>query len=60
MQTERNAKGKAERLSLSLPRCRLSYVKIVQGESNEKEKTLFLFIAEPPPVLCKDSARREQ
>ena len=34
----------------------LSYAKIVQGECN---KNLFL-IAEPKPILCKDSARRTQ
>ncbi|MCI7050964.1 MAG: hypothetical protein MR971_05345, partial [Bacteroidales bacterium] len=46
----------------SLPSRSLSYAKIVQGESKEKEKPQdFLFFAEPPPILAKQSrARREQ
>ena len=36
------------------------YAKIVQGERNAKEKAFFLCIAEPQPILSKDSARRVQ
>ena len=36
--------------------------KIVQGESRTKRKTsgFSFFYAEPQPIFCKDSARREQ
>ena len=34
---------------LKLPKCRLSYAKIVQTERNELAQ-----IAEVPPILCKD------
>ena len=35
----------------SLPSRSLTYLKLVQGESNAKEKVNFLFIAEPKPVV---------
>ena len=34
----------------SLPSRSLTYLKLVQGECNAKEKAIFLFIAEPPPI----------
>ncbi|MCI7050283.1 MAG: hypothetical protein MR971_01800 [Bacteroidales bacterium] len=45
-----------------MPSRSLSYAKIVQGESKEKEKPQdFLFFAEPPPIFAQQSsARREQ
>ena len=41
-----------------LPRCRLSYAKIVQIEG--RTSNLFECFAEMPPILCKDSANRRQ
>jgi len=43
--------------------CSFLFAKIVKGECNGKRKEEFLFIlriAEPPPVLFKDSERRVQ
>ena len=37
----------------------LSYSKIVKGERNTK-RSLLIFIAEPLPILFKDSERREK
>ena len=34
----------------SLPSRSLTYLKLVQGECNAKEKAIFLFIAEPQPI----------
>ncbi len=44
--------------SVVLSSRRLSYAKIVQSES--RALNLFVCFAEPPPILCKDSAKREQ
>uniref|UniRef100_UPI003FF08755 hypothetical protein n=1 Tax=Alloprevotella sp. TaxID=1872471 RepID=UPI003FF08755 len=52
---------KVKKLSFSLPSRSLSYLKIAQGERNENEsQKTFIFIAEPQPILSKDSARRAQ
>ena len=57
---------KGVRLSFLLPRCRLSYLKIVQTERNTKfakirianlEPIYFIFITEVPPILFKDSLK---
>ena len=57
---------KGVRLSFLLPRCRLSYLKIVQTESNAKfakirianlKPIYFIFITEVQPILFKDSAK---
>ena len=54
-------KMKGPRLSFLLPRCSLSYPKIVQGERSAKRKTRFLICtSEPQPILFKDSANRAQ
>jgi hypothetical protein len=54
-------KMKGPRLSFLLPRCSLSYSKIVQGEQSAKRKTRFLICtSEPQPILSKDSANRAQ
>ena len=42
----------------SLQRCSLSYAKIVQTES--RDASLLAIFAEVQPILCKDSANREQ
>ena len=42
----------------SLPNRSLSYTKMVQGE--RKDASLLAIFAEPQPILCKDSANREQ
>ena len=56
---------KGVRLSFLLPRCRLSYLKIVQTEGNAKfakirianlKPIYFIFITEVQPILFKDSA----
>ncbi len=45
-------KMKGPRLSFLLPRCSLSYSKIVQGERSAKRKTRFLICtSEPQPIL---------
>ena len=63
MQTEYNTKTSL--LDLVLLRCRLSYLKIVQTESNTKfakirianlKPIYFIFITEVQPILFKDSA----
>ena len=54
---------KGIRLSFLLPRCSLSYLKIVQTEGNAKfakirianlKPIYFIFITEVPPILSKD------
>ena len=56
---------KGVKLSFLLPRCSLSYLKIVQTEGNAKfakirianlKPIYFIFITEVQPILFKDSA----
>ena len=46
-------------LNLTLPRCSLSYLKIIQTESNGKSNLFEFDIAEVQFILLKDNTNRE-